>query len=85
MILKELKIALQQYGDLKGTYLGEIEFTDKTGEIKINVSPEQCHKIFEIMADALVEQAQKAANIMTATILTGQLSIEEEKKDGDQT
>ena len=69
MILKNLYIGLESYGKDKGMYKGHLEFSDKTGEIKINVTPEQCHKIFEICADALVEQAKKAANIMTATII----------------
>jgi hypothetical protein len=78
MILKDLQISLEQYGSDKGTYQGKIVFTDKTGEIKIRVTPEQCHKIFEICADALVEQAQKAANIMVATVIeTKQIEGEE--------
>jgi hypothetical protein len=79
MILKNLYIGLETYGKEKGMYKGHLEFSDKTGEIRINVTPEQCHKIFEICADALVEQAQKAAKIMTAAIIdTNQKQIEGE-------
>jgi hypothetical protein len=82
MILKNLYINLETYGKDKGMYKGHLEFTDKTGEIRINITPEQCHKIFEICADALVEQAQKAAKIMTATIIdTNQKQIEEKKDE----
>ncbi len=69
MILKNLHLYLETYGKDKGMYKGHLEFTGKTGEIKINVEPEQCHEIFKICAGALVEQAKKAADIMTASII----------------
>ena len=80
MILKDLSISLREYGPAKGTYQGKLVFTSQTGEIKINVDHEKCYEIFKICAGAIVDQAKRAANILTAEIVDQYNKQIEEKK-----
>ena len=69
MILESLNIDLEKYGKDKGKYLGTIAFTSETGKLAIKLTPEHCHQIFEICAEALIDQAKRASQIMTTQII----------------
>ncbi len=80
MILKRLVIDLQEWGDDKGKYTGYVSFSDSDGEIKLNLTPEHCDKIFLICVDGVLSTAKEAAEKLTCAVIEHQkkLTVDEE-------
>ena len=68
MELNELIIRRESWSESKPVR-GKIEFSNPTGKVEINLTEQHCQKILEVVADALVEQAQSAANDLRAAVI----------------
>jgi len=77
MKLIGLKIKLNEYGRNKGKYTGVAEFTDKAGDIALNLDAEACERIFEVCADGVLTVAKEAASNLTCNVLEHIKSIKE--------
>jgi hypothetical protein len=69
MILQELKIEVERWGDNKGQYKGAAKFGDERGEVSLNLSPEHIDQIFHVCADGIIATAKRAAADMTVNII----------------
>ena len=69
MNFKKLQIERMTYGPNKGKNAGVISFDGNAGEISLILSPEQCHKLFAVIGEAIVDTAKDAANNLTAECL----------------
>lgn len=69
MILNKLNIELQQWGENKGQYKGEVSFLSKQGEVMVHLSPEHINKILPIVADAMIASTKEVANLLTGQII----------------
>lgn len=69
MILQELKIEIERWGENKGQYKGAAKFGDERGEVSLNLSTEHIDQIFRVCADGIIATAKRAANDMTANII----------------
>jgi len=75
MKLTHLTIRLKDYGLDAGKYFGKAEFTNKDGDIAINLNAEMCEKIFLICADGIIDVAKEAAQNMTCNIIEHKAEI----------
>lgn len=80
MRLKQLTV-YSWLGD--GKYNGSIEFDGPSGEIKLTLDKRLSDKIIRACADELVEASKRAADAMTAEVITGALTpaIEDQTAD----
>ena len=69
MKLTDLNITLNKYGRDKGKYTGKIEFTDKAGDVGLNLNEEACEKIFAICADGILDVAKEAASNLVCNVI----------------
>lgn len=69
-LIKSISLRMKEYGDDKGTLLGEIEFLNQHGEIKVRLNNDQSEKIVAILAEELVATAKQTAMLMTTEVLT---------------
>lgn len=53
-----------------GAYTGEVSFTDPTGEIKLNLTPELSAQILAVVAHELVIASREIATNLTAAVIT---------------
>lgn len=74
MLLTELRIARQRFGEQRGKVIGKIEFEGKAGSIALNLSSDQCEQIFDVVAGALETTAKEAANNLRCNIIEHQKS-----------
>ena len=79
MILQKLEIELKQYGEFKGQYRGAAKFANENGESTVVLLPEHCDAIFNLCADAIVQQSAAVAKAMVMPILT-QRALEKNEK-----
>lgn len=70
MILQEIRIELQKYGQYKGQYAGSAKFCNPDGETTVFLKPEHCDAIFNLCADAILQQSKDVASAMIKPILT---------------
>ena len=75
MILDRLDISLNHWGDHEGQYTGKAVFDDPKGEIKLNLTPENCQDILKICANGLIQHTEVCVNALRNNII---LSIEDE-------
>lgn len=60
MRLKEIRIALQQYGEHKGKYQGTITFEDGTSDVfTFGLTPEVCAKYLEPIAKEVINSGKQ--------------------------
>ena len=71
MKLTELRIRLKDYGKDAGKYVGKAEFTNKDGDIAINLTAEMCDKMFIICSEAIVDVAKEAAQNWSSRVQPG--------------
>lgn len=69
MRLTDLNITLNNYGRDKGKYTGKAEFTDKAGDVALNLNEEACEKIFAICADGVISVAKEAATNLVCNVI----------------
>jgi len=69
MILKKLEIELQEWGENKGQYKGEISFVSANGQVTTFLNAQQIQKLLPVVADAVVASAKEVANILTSQVL----------------
>ncbi len=80
MKLERLGMRLATYGVNEGRFIGAAEFAGNAGKIELNLSPEQCERIFEVLADCLVNTAKESAQLLTVSILEHQKVLESSSK-----
>ncbi|HXS04867.1 MAG TPA: hypothetical protein VN731_10350 [Rhodanobacter sp.] len=78
MILQELKIEIERWGENKGQYKGAAKFGDERGEVSLNLSSEHIDQIFSVCANGIIETAKRAASDMTCKIIE-QAGVERHK------
>lgn len=69
MRLEKLAIRYWDFGANEGRYTGAAEFVGSPGKIELNLSPQQCQRIFEVLGDALIETARESAQLLTVAII----------------
>lgn len=69
MVLQELKIEIERWGENKGQYKGAAKFGDERGEVSLNLSSDHIDQIFRVCADGIIATAKRAASDMTANII----------------
>ena len=77
MVLEQLRISRNHYGPDKGEFVGSIEFKNKLGRVEMKLSPEQCQKLFLVVADGIVDTAKEAANELTVSVIEHKNLIEQ--------
>ena len=70
LTLAYMSLSRSQYGDDKGKVSGEIKFTGRSGSISLTLTESHCDKILDVVAEALVAQAQEAASNLTASVVS---------------
>ena len=50
MIVKDLRLSLQEYGADKGKLSGAVKFSGPIGEVSIRIDPEKAAKVLVILA-----------------------------------
>lgn len=70
MILRELEVKLETYGDFKGQYRGKARFTGEYGEVIVVLSEKHCDGIFNLCADSIIQNSKEVASAMIKPILT---------------
>ena len=77
MKLKELNIRIgASYEDHAGKYLAEVEYVDKSGNIKVIIPPEATHALLTCIGETITKFSAQAALELQKNIA---LSIEESK------
>lgn len=60
---------------------GKIRFSNKTGDITLNLSQSHIDRIFEVVAETMIEVAKDAARELTCTVIEHKKTIE--SKEGE--
>ena len=68
-LLKSLYLSIQEYGKEKGQLIGNAEFSNEFGEMKISIRQEHAARIVEVCAEALVATTRETANLMTSQVI----------------
>ena len=55
---------------------GKIRFSSKSGDITLNLNQGHIDRIFEVVADTMIEVAKDAARELTCTVIEHKKSIE---------
>ncbi len=76
MKLKELNIELQTYGELKGQYVGKVEYEDNSGKVVMNLDPEISAALLGFIGPVITKFSHKAALAVEANIFQ---SVQEAK------
>lgn len=66
--LKELVIAVVEWGNDQGAYRGKTTFTGDRGEITLNLNDEHIEQIFTTCASSIEETAKAAARFLHVEI-----------------
>lgn len=83
MVLVELRIKqIPSYRENAGQYEGKAEFTDRAGDVALNLTPEMCNQIFAVCADAILRTAQEAAANLTCNVIEHQKALGKEQDNG---
>lgn len=69
MQIQQMIMTANSYGPDKGRLTGSIKFANDGGEITLNIDQASCDKIVKLCAAALVESANKVANLMAADVI----------------
>lgn len=69
MILKDLRIEYNTWGEDKGKYTGLVEFFNEKGKVQVTIGPEEALAILEICAQKVVSVAKETAAAMIAPVL----------------
>lgn len=78
MKLNFLKIERQKYGIDKDKLLGEIEFENQYSKVSCKLTEDQAYKLLDIVAEAMVVNAQDTAKMLVADLRRPQATIEGE-------
>lgn len=76
MVLTDLRIELNAYGEYKGKYTGRAKFAGANGDVTVNLNEEHCEKIFLTCADAVLNTAKEAASYLVTAVIEQQKIIE---------
>ncbi len=76
MILTNLEIKLNQWGENEGKHTGKAKFSGDAGEVVLNLTPAHCEKIFLICADGILTTAKNAAENLTLAVIEHKSLIE---------
>lgn len=74
MVFDNLKIERRTWG--KGELTGTIAFTGKAGRINLRLNDGHINRIFEIVADTMIETAKEAAQELICNIIEHKESLE---------
>lgn len=69
MILKDLRIQMNRYGENEGKYTGVANFSGDVGAVDLYLTPEHCEQIFLICADSILATAKEAATNLTTAVI----------------
>ncbi|MCH9645317.1 MAG: hypothetical protein K0U08_01525 [Proteobacteria bacterium] len=69
MEFKNLEIERAGWGDKKGCLKGRIRFGNDKGNIVLNLNQSHIDRIFEVVADTMIDTAKEAAQELTANII----------------
>ena len=69
MQLNTLRIERKEFGKDAGKFAGYIKFNNELGEVRLNLSPEQCDKLFAVVAEGIIDTAKEAANELTVSVI----------------
>lgn len=76
MILTELKIELERWGENKGKHKGQATFSGEAGVVSLNLNQHHIEQIFLTCADSITETAKAAARHLTMTVIEHKKSVE---------
>ena len=76
MVLTDLRIELNTWGQSKGKYTGVAKFSDDTGEVSLKLNEDHVEKIFLVCSDAILEKAREAASYLVTAVIEQQKIIE---------
>ena len=74
MDFKSLNIERKSWG--KGELQGSVSFGNDRGRINLQLTEEHINRIFEVVADSMIEVAKEAAQELTCNIIEHKASIE---------
>ena len=77
MILDQLIIQMERWGELQGTYRGEVTFASEKGKVSVKIGQKEAGLILKICSDKVIEAAQDVASAMISPVLL----IEAEKNN----
>lgn len=69
MILENIEISLDKWGENKGRYVGRVKFGNEGGRIEINLTPDTSEKVLALLANQVVAAAQETAKMMAAQVI----------------
>jgi hypothetical protein len=69
LIVKRIYIEIEEWGDNKGKYRGEVDFGGKEGKIQVRVNDIQSREIIKLCAEQIVETAKGVATALVAPVL----------------
>lgn len=84
MKLYKLTIERKMYGENKGQYYGTISFDNEHGKVDIHLTEEHCQRMFEVVADGIIDTAKEAASNLTCSVLEHKQSLETLPTTGDE-
>jgi hypothetical protein len=70
MILENIEISLEKWGENKGRYVGRARFAHQGGKIEINLLPDTADKVLTLLATQVVSAAQETAKMMASTVIS---------------
>ena len=76
MILKQLSITRQQWGDNKGKLIGSVTFIDTKIETSIILSEIIAEKVLQLLSGQLVDNAKEISNSLSNIASYDQKAIE---------
>ncbi|MAF36022.1 hypothetical protein CL622_02795 [archaeon] len=69
MDFQSLEIEKERFGSNKGNLKGNITFSSDDARINLKLNQSHIDKIFEIVADTMIEVAKEAAQELTVNII----------------
>ncbi len=69
MQFNKLEIERDRWGSDKGKLKGSVYFSNEAGCISLKLNQSHIDKIFDIVADSMIETAKDAANELTVNII----------------
>lgn len=79
MILKDLRIQRELYGDKKDQYKGYATFDGEAGSVTLTLNKDHLDEIFKTCADSIIETSRAAARHLTLSLVNTQKRLEETK------
>ncbi len=71
MILNKLEVERKTWGAEKGQFRGTITFEGEHGIITTKLNPEQCAKMFAVVADGVIDTAREVAQELKRECMIG--------------